>query len=64
LLGGFPTGWSGSTFPLAAGLPTADQEIRAASDRARHRDEQWIARWLTVELGQLAVLHAGVTGKR
>ena len=42
----------------------ADREIRAARDLARSRDEHWVHKWLSVELGQLAVLHACVVGKR
>src|SRR3954462_7104580 len=42
----------------------ADREIRAARGLAGQRNEPWVAKWLSVEVGQLASLQAMVTGKR
>jgi hypothetical protein len=42
----------------------ADREIRAARATAREAGEHGVVTWLSMELGQLAVLQAGVTGKR
>ncbi|MGB8649749.1 MAG: hypothetical protein WCD35_03705 [Mycobacteriales bacterium] len=44
----------------------ADSGLRAgrSAAQAAGRSEEWLVRWFTTELGQLAALRTGVNGKR
>lgn len=43
---------------------TADAALRTARDRAKEAGVDWLVRWFTLTIGQLASLQAAVDGKR